>query len=357
MPLYFRVAATNSAGTTRGTIATFTPVAQAPTVSNGAATSITLTGATLNGTVNPNGLAVSDAHFQWGTDSNLATFTSTSLQTLAAGFTGQAVTASLTGLLTPGTAYYFRVVATNSAGTSTGTPIVGFDAASQPPTVTNVAATSLATTGATLNGTVNPNGLAVTDYHFEYGTDPTLSTVLGTTSLQTLAAGFTAQAVNAPVTGLTQGTTYYFRVVATNSVSTSRGTPILTFNTVAQPAPTAVAHYNETVYTMGPGTGVASPAATVVTLDGASSTPSLGGTITSYEWAQVAGATTVTLADNAAAITTFTAPTFDYGVTDNMVFQLTVMDNQGGGPGTDNIYKFVKWGYLDDFHSNSIGSI
>ncbi len=228
---YFRVTATNSAGTSQGTIANFTAVAQAPTVTTAAATSVTLTAATLNGSVNPNGLAVTDAHFEYGTDSNLTTFTATSVQTFSAGFTAQAITASLSSL-TPGQTYYFRTVATNSAGTSKGT-IVSLTASSQAPTVASAAATSITTTGATLNGTVNPNGLAVTDYHFEYGTDNTFATFT-TTSAQTLAAGFSAQAVNAAVTGLTVGTTYYFRTVATNSVGTSKALP-LTFDTVSPP--------------------------------------------------------------------------------------------------------------------------
>ena len=196
---YFRVAATNPAGTTKGSIASFTAVAQAPTVSTAAATSVTIDGVTLNGTVNPNGLAVSDYHFEYGTDSNLATVTSTSAQTLAAGYTGQAITASLSGLI-PGTTYYFRVVATNPAGTSNGL-IVSFITVAQAPTVSTAAATSITTSGVTLNGTVNPNGLAVSDYHFEYGTDSNLATFTST-SAQTLAAGYTGQAITASLSGL-----------------------------------------------------------------------------------------------------------------------------------------------------------
>ena len=218
---YFRVAATNSAGMSKGAIVGFTTIAQPPAVSTAAATSVTLTGGTLNGSVNPNGLAVTDAHFEYGTDSNLATFASTGVQALAAGFTAQGITASLPGLV-PGTTYYFRVAATNSAGTSKGA-IVGFTTIAQPPVVSTDAATSVTLTGGTLNGSVNPNGLAVTDAHFEYGTDSNLAT-FASTSVQALAAGFTAQGVTAPLTGLAPGTTYYFRVAATNSAGTSQGT-------------------------------------------------------------------------------------------------------------------------------------
>ena len=231
---YFRVAATNSAGTSKGSIVSFNTVAQPPTVVTSAADNITVTSATLNGSVNPNGLAVTDAHFEYGTDSNLTTFSTTSVQTLAAGFSAQAVTATLSSL-TPGTTYYFRVAATNSAGTSKGA-IVSFNTVAQPPTVVTTAATSITSSGAALNGTVNPNGLAVTDAHFEYGTDPTLST-FSTTGVQTVAAGFSAQPITAPLTGLSPGTTYYFRVAATNAGGTSIGT-ILSFTTPLSPAVT-----------------------------------------------------------------------------------------------------------------------
>jgi lysophospholipase L1-like esterase len=230
---YFRVAATNSAGTSKGTIVSFAPLTQAPTVATGAATLVTLSGATLNGTVNPNGLAVSDAHFEYGTDSNLTTFTATTPQPLAAGFTGQGVTAPLSGLI-PGTTYYFRVAATNSAGTSKGL-IVSFNTVAQPPTpptVVTTAATSVTSSGATLNGTVNPNGLA-TDAYFKYGTDPALATS-NTTSTQSMGSGGTVQPITASLSGLTPGTIYYFQVVATNAGGASQAT-ILSFPTPVSP--------------------------------------------------------------------------------------------------------------------------
>jgi len=87
------------------------------------------------------------------------------------------------------------------------------------PTVTTSDATSLAASTATLNGSVNPNGSSTT-YYFEYGT----TTDYGSTTISTDAGtGTTSVSVSADLTGLSEGTTYHFRLVATNSVGTSNG--------------------------------------------------------------------------------------------------------------------------------------
>ena len=58
-----------------------------------------------------------------------------------------------------------------------------------------LAATGITNVGATLNGTVNPNGLA-TQAWFEWGTSPTL-VAPDNTAKQNFAAGTTVQAVSA----------------------------------------------------------------------------------------------------------------------------------------------------------------
>lgn len=87
------------------------------------------------------------------------------------------------------------------------------------PVATTLAASTITTTSATLNGSVNPNSLA-TNYYFEWGT----STSYGNTTTSTaLGNGTSAIAVNAPLTGLVAGTTYHFRVVAINADGTTNG--------------------------------------------------------------------------------------------------------------------------------------
>ena len=211
---YYRVVAMNASGTENGAIMSFatgTPNS-APTVTTDSASSVTISGAVLNGTVNPNELATT-AVFEWGTDPTLVTHSTTSpAHSVGTGSTSVAINDAISGL-TPGVTYYYRVSATNSVGTSTGV-IASFTPTALAPTVITGATTAITLTGATLNGTVNPNGLAVTDAHFEYGTSPTLATYASTAD-QSAGSGFTGQAVSASLSGLTAGTTYYFRVVAT----------------------------------------------------------------------------------------------------------------------------------------------
>ena len=190
----------------------------APIVITNAATAVTATSATLNGSVNPNGRSTT-AWFEWGTSPTLATFTSTPNRFVWSRTANQAVRANLTGLVA-GTTYYCRVAAFNSAGTVKGS-IVSFVTTARAPTVTTNAATSVTANSATLNGSANPNGLA-TNAWFEWGTSPTLATFTSTSN-QAVGSGTTSQAVRANLTGLVAGTTYYCRVAASNSAGTVKG--------------------------------------------------------------------------------------------------------------------------------------
>jgi hypothetical protein len=82
------------------------------------ATAVTATTATLGARVNPEGTATTVA-LVFGTDSALARGTTTSGQAIGSGASAVSVTAALTGL-TPGTTYYYQVVATSKAGTTHG---------------------------------------------------------------------------------------------------------------------------------------------------------------------------------------------------------------------------------------------
>ena len=122
----YSVAANASASQRTGTMTiagqTFTvtqagaPGGSAPTATTGSATNVTSNSATLNATVNPNGLATT-VYFQWGTSPSYGN--STSSQSIGSGTNTVNVSANLSGL-SPDTTYYYRIVATNSAGTTYG---------------------------------------------------------------------------------------------------------------------------------------------------------------------------------------------------------------------------------------------
>lgn len=115
------------------------------------------------------------------------------------------------------------------------------------PTAITQAATSVTGSSAVLNGTVNPNGLA-TSYYFQWGT----STSYGnTTSTQSAGSGTSNLAVNAPISGLSGGTTYHFRLVAANSDGTTNGSDLTFTPGAASVTTTAATAITTTTATSG----------------------------------------------------------------------------------------------------------
>ena len=146
---------------------------------------------------------------------------------------------------------------------STGwrTRIASFKFANNP-AATTLAPTSVTCTGATLNGSVNPNGLATT-YHFEYGTTVSYGT---NTANVSAGNGSAVVNVNAPVSGLASGTTYHYRIVAVNSDGTSPGLD-MTFTPCA-PMVTTTAATAITMTTATSGGNVTSDGGSTVTARG-----------------------------------------------------------------------------------------
>ncbi len=101
----------------------------------------------------------------------------------------------------------------------------------QPPSVLTGSASSVSADSARLNGSVNPNG-ASTSYYFEYGTTVyyglATSTGLG-------GSGTSYLSVSKEISGLSPGTIYHSRLVASNASGTSYGEDT-TFTTPAPPS-------------------------------------------------------------------------------------------------------------------------
>jgi hypothetical protein len=202
------------------------PAATAPTATTGSASGIDDTGATLNGQVNPNGSSTT-YHFDWG---QTTSYTSgpTSTSSPLTGSTSQPATATISGL-SPNTTYHFRVVASSSGGTTNGSD-QSFTTTG-PPTATTGAASGVTTSGATLNGTYNPDGHATT-YHFIWGTT-TSYTGTPTPESSPAVGGTSNQSASAAITGLQPSTTYHYKVVATNGSGSTTASNDQSFTTAA----------------------------------------------------------------------------------------------------------------------------
>jgi len=218
-PYHFRVVAASSAGTANGTDAMFTTGPCPPTTATNAASAIGANGATLNGTVSSNG-ASTTVTFQYGLTIGYGNSATAAQSPLAAGASGAATSAAITGL-NCNTPYHFRVVAANSAGTTNAVDGTFTTAPCTPTAVTDVA-NGITATAATLNGTVSSNG-ASTTVTFHYGLTASYGSMAP--AIQSpLAAGASAAATSAAITGLTCNTPYHFRVVAASSAGTTNGT-------------------------------------------------------------------------------------------------------------------------------------
>lgn len=172
------------------------------------------TSAEFRGTIDPNGLA-SVGYFEWGTSAGtLGNFTPQ--VNVGNGSTSVTITHTLTGLQ-PSSPYYVRAVGSSILGESIGFTY-GFTTLG-PPVVTTGPATSVTGDSGTLNGTVNPRGYAGYTY-FEYG----VSTTYGFTSpTSNFSAGLSDTNFALPITGLTSGFVYHYRMVAVNGQGTSYG--------------------------------------------------------------------------------------------------------------------------------------
>jgi phosphodiesterase/alkaline phosphatase D-like protein len=213
---HFRIVASNSSGTRYGSDRTFTTLSATgpPVVTTNPATLIASFSARLNGSVDPHGLTTS-VYFQYGTTTSYGL---TTAHQSHSGNTYVNISASISSL-SVNTVYHFRIVATNGSGTRYGSDRTFTTlTATGPPVVTTNPATNVTSSSATLNGSLDPHGLA-TSVNFQYGT----TTSYGHTTPTQSHTGNAYLNITANISGLTTHTTYHFRIVATNSAGTRDG--------------------------------------------------------------------------------------------------------------------------------------
>jgi len=218
MTYHYRVVASNENGISYGSDEIFTigTVGSAPTAVTNAASEIGVGDATLNGTVNANNSETA-VTFDYGLDEAYGNSFEAD-QSPVSGSEDTAVSLNIYELEANST-YHYRIVAINANDTTYGTDQTFTTNAVPPVAVTNSASGITAAT-ATLNGTVNPND-ASTTITFEYGTNTGYGTTV--TADQSPATGNSDLAVSKTISGLIDGVTYHYRVVATNSGGTTQG--------------------------------------------------------------------------------------------------------------------------------------
>lgn len=202
---------------------------EAPIVSTGRASEFGGGGARLHGTVNPRGEALVACRFEYVLESafeegGFADAESRDCtQTPAEIGNGNAavnVNAAIDGLI-PGERYRFRLVAENGFGAS------GLDddgVLFGPPEVELGDTAPIQYSEATVRATIDPVGLD-TEYHVEYGADGSPG---NSTSVVMLDAGSGPTEVEIPLFGLEAGTTYGFRLVASNGAGSDEDSGELT---------------------------------------------------------------------------------------------------------------------------------
>ncbi|MEA2210768.1 MAG: hypothetical protein QOF83_716 [Solirubrobacteraceae bacterium] len=189
--------------------------ASSPTVSTGAAKSVSDSAESLSGTVNPNGNQTGYV-FQYG----LTTAYGLNSNSHSAGGGTKPVNAAATIRgLTPGTPYHYRIVALSKAGSSIGRDRTFRTSGHPPANVSTGAPSSVRKEQATVTGTVTPNG-ANTTWVVQYG----LSTAYGLqTFAQSAGSGTTPVPVSALIPGLAPASLFHYRIVAYHGGVASAG--------------------------------------------------------------------------------------------------------------------------------------
>lgn len=239
--------------------------------------------------------------------------------------------------LDPGTKYYFKAYAKNSAGITYGT-VKSFitDVGEKAPSITTKTATDVTTNSAELNGELTSQGCSnVTEYGFYWGTssNPSTKKKIGS-SIDDDDNFYTT------VTNLKTNTKYYFKAYAKNSSGTTYGT-VKYFTTKSAEKPAV------TTKTASTGEGCATLNG-VVTSDGDSDITSYG----FYYGTTSSPSTKIEVDDSYIAENT----AFTYkltGLTDGVTYYVKAYATNSQGTSYGNVQKFQ----VNAIHSSGVFTI
>ncbi len=172
--------------------------------------------ATLEGGVNPDGEEVTSCQFEYGTSTSYGQ-TAPCSAAPGSGSSPVPVSAELSGLAQD-TTYHYRLVAENANGTHAGADAT-FTTSSIVEGLSTAPATGVLGTSATLNGSLEPNGLD-THYWFEYGPSPSYGS---STPHEDAGEASAVKLVSATLTGIEPNRIYHYRLVGENSLGFTYG--------------------------------------------------------------------------------------------------------------------------------------
>ena len=232
---YYRCYASNSAGISWSSTVQFDTLSaiSKPTVTNGVGWElVTANSARLNGEIANTGGESPAVHICWGTTDGITTQANWQ-NDQPVGILGTGTFYKDISGLTPGTQYYYRCYAANSAGTSWSGQTVTFITSNQisKPAVTNgVGASSVASNSARLTGEITNTGNENPRVTIYYGLNDGVTNVGSWSSHSDLGIR-SVGTFYADIGSLSPGTDYYYRCYASNSAGPSWASSTATFTT------------------------------------------------------------------------------------------------------------------------------
>jgi hypothetical protein len=265
---HYRVVMSNSKGTSPGNDVECASANAVAALTTEAVTNLTSSSATLNGSWNGAG---EDTHYlyEWGfaTGSGFEHSTPSPAGDGGSSVGHQVHPLALTGLVSDAT-YRFRIIASNSKGTSTGETLTF--KTFKFPSVKYLQPTKYEPTSIQLNTLVNPNGGGATTFHYDYGTTAAYGS--STPESSSIGSDSNFHEASQMITGLSPGTTYHYRIVATGPGGPYESEEDQTFTTL--PVPPTIA-----------GSTVTERSPTAATVN-AEVKPGFGPTVVYFEYGQ-----------------------------------------------------------------------